>query len=144
MSSNAFVMQKQRQGELKYLLLTITPPLLAMLLLRWLADTGILPGGETARLIYLSLSMAGMLILGYPLILKKNHSIEVKDNLIIEYDWRQCEVSRIKAAQIHSIKRNILNEIILLDGAGNRLLCIERNMCNFSQFENWLRLHNIR
>ena len=89
------------------------------------------------------LPMAIMMILGYFLIFRKNHRVEVKDNQIIETDWRQREACRIEVSQIHSIKRNLLNEIIIVDENGNRLLCVESNMTNIPKFEQWLERHNI-
>ena len=136
-------MRTQERGRMKYLLLTIVPPIALMYFISIILDYGIIINGIIADLVLIYLPMIFMAILGYPLIFRKNHQIEVKDNLIVETDWRQREVCRFRASQIHSIKCNFLNEIIMIDTNGNRLLCVESNMTNYQKFEQWLQEHNI-
>ena len=143
MPKNSFTMRTQKRGRMKYLLLTVFPPVLIMALLSKLADYGILPNGETFRYILLCSYIITFPVLGYFLIYKKDHTVDVMDNRIIETGWRQREVSRIKASQIQKVKRNFLNEIILIGEDGKKLLCIESNMDNVHKFEEWLVRHNI-
>ena len=143
MPKNSFVMCAQKQGRMKYLLLTVVPPIALMCVVSRVLDFGIKINSEVVSLVLVYLPMIFMVILGYFLIFRKNHRVEIKDNQIIETDWREREVCRFKASQIHSIKRNFLNEIIIVDQNGNRLLCVESNMTSFQKFEQWLQEHNI-
>ena len=136
-------MYPQKNGRIKYLLLTMIPPLVLMYLFQFLLQRGFLPGGSAWGLIYISISMALMMINGYFLIFRKNHSILIKGNTLTETDWLRKEAAPIKASQIHSFRKNILNEIVLLDEHGTKLICIESNMTNFAQFERWLHDHRI-
>ena len=143
MPKNSFVMRSQKQGRMKYLLLTMVPPIALMYLVSKLLDCCIKLNSVVVDIVLIFLPMTFMMILGYFLIFRKNHQVEVKDNQIIETNWRQHEICRFKVSQIHSVKRNFLNEIIIVDKNGNRILCVESNMSNFQQFEHWLQEHNI-
>ena len=143
MSKNSFVMHAQKQGRMKYLFLTLIPPTILLYLFSSLLQSGV----QFSNIIHhacLYIPLAGMTILAYFFIFKKNHRIEVKDNTITEYDWRKNESCRIKASQIYVYKRNWLREIILIDNNGNKLLCVESNMSNFHEFEQWLERHHIQ
>ena len=142
MAQNSFVMHAQKQGRMKYLFLTIVPPIILLYLFSLLLQSGV-QIGNSIRYIFLYVPLVGMAILAYYFIFKKNHRIEVKDNTIIEYDWRKNESRRIKVSQIYVYKRNWLREIILIDNNGNKLLCVESNMSNFHEFEQWLERHHI-
>ena len=139
MPTNNFQMITQKRGRMKYLLITIYVPLLFMILLSLLMKRGILP--KTPIVFYLS--MAAITVLGYFLIFKKNHSIQIQDNTITETDWLQKNTREIKAAQVCCFRRNFLGEFILLDTNGKKLLCVEKNMSNFDLFQQWLEQHNI-
>ena len=143
MHDRTFVMHAQKQGRMKYLLLTLIPPIFLLYLFSRFLHLGV--QSENNFIIHLCtyLPILGMMILGYFLIFKKNHRIEVRDNKIIEYNWRQKEICRINVSQIYSYRRNWLSELVLMDANGNRLLCVESNMSNFHNFEQWLEIHNI-
>ena len=139
MAPNTFTMLVQKQGRMKYLLIVMSVPILFLTLLSWLMDLNILP--RTQILFWPSIAI--MTVLGYFLIFQKNHRIDVNGFMIIETDWRGRENRKIKAKQIHSIRRNFLNEIILFDENNTKLLCVEPNMSNFDLFQQWLASHNI-
>ena len=143
MSGVHFFMYPQKTGRIKYLNLVLGFPILLMYLFLQFVRAGILPQGKVLAQIYIYLPLAVMLVLSYHLIMKKNHSIEVRDNAILETDWRNQPLSRIKSVQIQSFRQNLLDELILLDKSGNKLLCVESNMTNFEQFRQWLARHNI-
>ena len=143
MSGVHFFMYPQKPGRIKYLRLVCGFPILLMYLFLQFLRAGILPQSKVLAQIYNYLTLAVMMVLSYHLITKKNHSIEVKGNTIQETDWRGQSLSRIKSVQIQSFRQNLLNEIILLDKSGNKLLCVESNMTNFEQFRQWLARHNI-
>ena len=143
MPTNAFTMYVQKRGRMKYLLLTVIPPMILMYVFSRFFYFCVELDSDVTSCILILLFIAIMLPLGYFLIIKKNHQIVVKDNQIIEIDWQQHEVCSVKVSQIHSIKCNFLNELILLDENGKRLLCVESNMYNFHKFEQWLEIHNI-
>ena len=143
MAKNTFSMFPQKQGRMIYLLLTMGSSLLLMYLFLQLVETGILPKGRVLTQLYIYLPLAVMMVLGYHLIMKKNHSIEVSNNTIQETDWRRKALPPIKTTQIQCYRQNFLKEIILMDNTGNKLLCVESNMTNFDQFTQWLVNHNI-
>ena len=143
MSGVHFFMYPQKPGQIKYLRLVLGFPILLMYLFLQFVRAGILPQSKVLAQIYIYLPLAVMMVLLYHLIMKKNHSIEVKGNTIQETDWRKQPLSRIKSVQIQGFRQNLLNEIILLDKSGNKLLCVESNMTNFEQFRQWLARHNI-
>ena len=136
-------MYPQKAGRIKYLLLTMAPALALMYLLQFLVQCDFLPKGRSWAFVYTVIPMALMLIIGYFLIFRKNHSIHIQGDTLIETDWLRKEAAPIKASQIHSFRKNILNEIVLLDVHGAKLICIESNMTNYAQFERWLHDHQI-
>ena len=87
--------------------------------------------------------MAGMLVISYFMIWKKNHIIEVRDNTLTEKGWRGPVITTVKTSQVVAYRRNFLDEIILLGKDDRRLLCIESNMTNRDRFLEWLAAHNI-
>ena len=136
-------MSVQKQGRLKYLVLAMGIPTLLMYLLQQPAIGNILPLKDSLFDFYLYGPIFFMAVLGYFLIFKKNHCIDVKNNTVIETDWRGKNCRVIKTEQIWAYRRNILGEIILLDKHGTRLLCVESNMTNFDAFRQWLVRHDI-
>ncbi len=144
MPKNTFSMFTQKSGRMKYLLLAMGIPALLMWLFQQLLNIGILPKTELLSTISIYLFPLTAIVLGYHLVMKKNHSIEIKDNTIVETDWRKKNPRIIKTTQIHCYRQNILGEIILLDKFGIRLLCVENNMTNFDAFQQWLARHDIQ
>ena len=142
-AKNTFSMHPQKSGRMKYLLLTLVPPLLLMESFRRLIISGIIPDSVIIRNILLYAPLSIMAVLAYYLIFRKNHSIDVKNNTITEINWLGKKSNPIKTDQIHSYRKNVLIEIILLDENGSKLLCVEQNMSNFDCFEKWLKGHNI-
>ena len=143
MAQNCFVMQTQKKGRLKYVLLSMGIPIVIAYLFSWLLDLSVLPKNRILSYVYLYFPIACMMLLGYTLVLRKNHSLEIKNNTVIETSWTGKETKRIKVNQIHSYRRNFLQEIILLDEIGNKLLSAEANMTNFDLFQQWLSKHSI-
>ncbi len=138
-----FSMYPQKKGRLKYLLLVVGIPLLAMELIQLLLNHGILPIGKVWAYLYTFLPLLGLGALVYWMVFQKGHSLKVADGYLLETDFLRKKTRRITAAQIHSIRRNILREIILLDEDGKKILCVEAYMLNFDQFEQWLKKHKI-
>ena len=128
---------------MKYLLITIVPPLAVMYLPMLLMQNGLIPPNRILGLSVFYGSMAGMVIISYFMIWKKNHIIEVRDNTLTEKSWRGTVITTVKTSLVAASHRNFLGEIILLDKENRRLLCIESNMTNRDRFEQWLKSHNI-
>ena len=143
MAKNTFNMNVQKQGRMKYLLITIVPPLAVMYLPMLLMQNGLIPPNRILGLSVFYGSMAGMVIISYFMIWKKNHIIEVRDNTLTEKSWRGTVITTVKTSLVAASHRNFLGEIILLDKENRRLLCIESNMTNRDRFEQWLKSHNI-
>ena len=143
MAKNTFEMNVQRQGRIKYLLITIAPALALMYLPMLLMQNGLIPQSKMLGMVSLYGSMAVMMLISYFTNWKKNHCIEVKDNTLTEKSWRGNVVTIVKTTQIAAFRKNFLNEIILLDKNGTKLLCIESNMSNRDRFEPWLADYHI-
>ena len=134
---NGFTMSTRKPGRMKYLLLTVFPPVAVIYLCTGLIELGILPVSEITRYFLLAVWAIMMGTLGYFLIFKKNHQLDINDNTITETDWR-CRVTQFPVSHVRSFRRNWLKEYILLDENGKRLVCIETNMENFDLFEQWI------
>ena len=143
MSTNSFLMRPQKAGRMKYLILTIFPPIGLMYLVMNLMQNGLIPQIKALGMFSIYGSMAIMMVISYFLIWKKNHTIEVKDNTLTEKNWRSELSVKIKTSQISGYRRNFLGEIILVDANSKKLLCVESNMTNRDRFEQWLTAHNI-
>lgn len=143
MAPDSITMCVQKQGRTKYLLLTLVPPLTLMYLLQYLMQCNILPNSSVWRLIYICVAMLTMGFLGYYMIFRKNHQIDINGKTIIETDFRGKQSCCITISQISSVRRNFLNELILLDKGGKKLLSVESNMTNYDQFKDWLSNHDI-
>ena len=141
MVSSSFTLLPQKSGRMIYLILTICPVTLLMQCTTWLIEFNILPTSKYLAFVYLTIPMILMVILGYFLIFRKNHKIEIQDDTIKETSWRN-KVSTISVHEIASVRRNILREISLLDADGKKLLCVEANMTNFDQFLHWLERYH--
>ena len=143
MVSSSFTLLPQKSGRMIYLILTICPVTLLMQCTTWLIKLGILPTSKYLAFVYLTIPMLLMVTLGYFLIFRKNHKIEIQDDTITETNWLN-KVRTISVHEIASVRRNILREISLLDADGKKLLCVEANMTNFDQFLHWLeRYHKL-
>ena len=136
-----FKMEPGKKGRLKYLILTLLPAYLVMSLLQRLAAQGVLPDNDLTGFLIMSSALVMMGTLGYFLIFRKNHIIEVSDISLAERDW-QGKVRLIGVSKIRSWKKNLLGEILLLDENKNVLLCVESNMENRDLFLTWLDQHN--
>ena len=141
MAKNTFTMHCQKQGRLKYVLLTLLPPLGLMYLFQYLLERRVLPANSITGVLCVALPLVAILFLSHYLIFRKNHTIHVENNTITEVNWRGQEFCRVKASQIQAVRRNFLGEIILLDINGSRLLCIESNMSNLDRLQQWLAEH---
>ena len=138
----AFKMEPGKKGRLKYLILTLLPAYLVMSLLRRMAAQGMLPANDLTGFLIMSSALVMMGSLGYFLIFRKNHIIEVSDISLAERDW-QGKVRLVGVSKIRSWKQNLLGEILLLDENKKVLFCVESNMENRDLFLTWLEKHNL-
>ena len=136
-----FKMEPGKKGRIKYLILTLFPAYLVMSLLQRLAAQGVLPANDLTGFLIMSSALVMMGTLGYFLIFRKNHIIEVSDISLAERDW-QGKVRIIGVSKIRSWRKNLLGEILLLDENKKVLLCVESNMENLDLFRKWLDKHN--
>ena len=143
MAKNTFVMKYRQTGRLKYLALTFLPPIFVMALGSVLFQIGLIPPSPILGNLLIYIPVGSIAIIGYFTTLRKHHTIDVKNNTLLETNWRGKVSTRIKAAQIACFRRNFLGEIILLDRSGSKLLCVESSMTNRDRFEQWLASHNI-
>ena len=136
-----FKMEPGKKGRIKYLILTLFPAYLVMSLLQRLAAQGVLPANDLTGFLIMSSALVMMGTLGYFLIFRKNHIIEVSDISLAERDW-QGKVRIVGVSKIRSWKKNLLGEILLLDENKKVLLCVESNMENLDLLRKWLEKHN--
>ena len=137
-----FSMTPLKEGRLKYLLLALGPSFAISQVSLWLTERGVLPQTDLVGILVMLVSMGITFLLGYALVFRKNHIIEVSDLSVAEKDWQgKCRV--IPRGRIRGYRRNWLKEILLLDEDGKTLLCVESNMENRGRFENWLASHHI-
>ena len=137
-----FKMEPGKKGRLKYLAMTLLPAYFLTRLVGRLAAQGILPDGDLTGFLTMIFSLGFMGCLGYFLVFRKNHVIEIGELSVAERDWQgKCRV--IPLSRIKGWKRNLLNEILLTDESGHVVLCVESNMENRAQFEQWLESRQI-
>ena len=136
-----FKMEPGKGGRIKYLILTLLPAYLVMHPLQRLAAQEILPANDLTGFLIMSSALVMMGVLGYFLIFRKNHIIEVSDISLAERDW-QGKVRLVSLGRIRSVRKNLLGEILLLDEHNKVLLCVESNMENLDLFLKWLEKHN--
>ncbi len=139
MTDTTFTMRPQKRGRTVYLLLTIFPPILLSLLFNWLTSSNIVFLNLWGRFLII---YAVLGILAYFLIFRKNHVYHVADETITETTFIGKTLEPIYIHQIHTVRRNILQEIILLNEHGKVLLRAESYMTNFDLFIQWLKEHN--
>ena len=136
-----FKMEPGKKGRLKYLILTLIPAYAVMSILRWMASQGLLPANDLTGFLIMFSALVLMGTLGYFLIFRKNHIIEVSGISLAERDWHG-KVRLVAVSKIRSWKKNLLGEILLLDENKKVLLCVESNMENRDLFLAWLEKHN--
>ena len=138
----SFIMTPKKMGKLLYLVMTMFIPLVFLMGIELLIENGILPNTKLVAMIELLFWFVLLMWLGNLFVFKKNHIIEVTNAEIIETDIRR-KTTTIRPSQIHSCRRNILNELLLLDEEGKTILCIEAHMENIDLFKQWLNTHHI-
>ena len=142
MTSINFTLLPTKSGKMASLLMTICPATLLMQCITWLIDFDLIPTSKFLAFVYLAIPMIFMVTLGYFLIFRKNHKIEIYNDVITETTWLN-KTNSIHVHEISSVRRGLLREVILLDAGGKKLLCVEANMTNFDQFQQWLARHNL-
>ena len=142
MPDTSFILQPTKSGKLGRLLLTICPATLLMQCITWLIELDILPTSKILALVYLAVPLLLMATLGYFLVFRKNHRIEICSDVITETTLLN-KTNTIHVHDIGSIRRGLLREVILLDAMGKKLLCVEVPMTNFDQFLHWLEQHHL-
>ena len=138
MDTPDYVVSPLPGGRFKNLLLTLAPPLVLMYLLRYLIDGGVIPNTNGMASLLLLIPLAFIWLLSDRLIYRKNHTIAVFAQYMIDTNNRKKE-RRIDFNQVCSVKTNFLGEIVVKDAHGKILLYIEENMENRERLVNRLR-----
>lgn len=141
MTSTNFTLLPTKSGKMGDLLLTICPVVFLMQGITWLIELTILPTSKFLAFVYLAIPMILMMTLGYFLVFRTNHKIEVCDNIITETTWLR-KTNTIHAYDIASVRRGLLQTITIFDAEGKTLLSVEPSMTNFVQFLRWLEQQN--
>jgi hypothetical protein len=141
MTNTDFTLLPTKSDKMVNLLMTVSPPTLLMQGIIWLIELGILPTSKLLAFVYLAIPMILMMTLGYFLVFRKNHRIEVCDDVITETTWLN-KTNNIHVHDIASVRRGLLQNVYLLDASGRKILCVEPHMTNFVQFLRWLEQHH--
>lgn len=122
-----FTMKPQMRGLFKYILLTLIPSLLV----------GFLIGPDAAAWVFIPLS--------FVLLFPRAHMFVVFDDAIMEKaTWGSKRfICKVSAERIDHYRKNSLNEIILEDADGRKLLCAESHLSERVRFYEWLAAHHI-
>ena len=127
MEKTFFTMKPRMQGLLKYILMSLIPSVVVGFLMDW----------NAAAWVFILLTV----ILLFP----RAHTFVVLDDAIMEKATHGSKrfICKIPAERIDHYRRNSLDEIILEDADGRRLLCVESHLSDRDRFLNWLAAHNI-
>ena len=142
MQEHPFVMRPKKPVRLRYLFLTIAPPITVTQTILKFLQTGSIPHSKPLEVATIIGCFAATLLLGYFLILRKNHTLTFYPNRILETSNSGRRTTHA-ALRVMYYRRNFLGEYILTDGIGNKILCIESNMTNHDRFLIWLAAHHI-
>ena len=136
---NEFTLVTQNKGRLKYLLITLAPPVAIEYLLSYLIKSGVF--GENIRskapIILAVVVSLLVLIIGYFMIFRKNHVVTVKGTVITDHLTMFNKTNTIHISEVKSVKYNLLGEIVLKGADGKTLLTVEKGMTNYDMFEEW-------
>ena len=127
MEKTFFTMKPRMQGLLKYMLMSLIPSIVVGLLMDW----------DAAIWVFIPL--------GTVMLFPRAHMVVVFDHAFMEKaTWGSKRfICKIPAERIDHYRRNSLDEIILEDADGRRLLCAESHLSERDRFLNWLAAHNI-
>ncbi|MBQ9393480.1 MAG: hypothetical protein IJU18_05770 [Oscillospiraceae bacterium] len=107
-------------------------------------NRGVLPHSRILGLAVPIAAMCLMLVIGWFLIFRKNHTLTVEGSTISEKDMMSNRIrTTVSASQIRSVRRNLLGEWLLKDENGKTLLCVESNMSERDLLEVWLAGHGL-
>ena len=127
MEQTYLVMIPQMRGMLKYMLIVLIPSVAVGLLMDWDASIWV------------------FIPLGTVMLFPRAHMIVVFDHAFMEKaTWGSKRfICKVSAERISHYRKNALDEIILEDADGRRLLCAESHLSERDRFLEWLAAHNI-
>lgn len=122
-----FTMKPRMRGLLKYILLALVPPAVVGLLMDW----------DAAAWVFIPLSVV--------LLFPRSHMVVVFDDAFMEKQAHGGKrlICKVPATRISHYRKNALDEIILEDAHGNKLLCVESLLSDRDRFLDWLAAHHI-
>ncbi len=137
-----FTMEPGKHGRLRYLVMTLFPAWLFQRMTNRLVSAGVLPNTGAVGFFSMALALGMMWGLGYHLILRKNHVIEVGPMTMGERDWRG-KFRMIPLRQVAYWRTNLLGEILLVDDHNRILLRVEGHLENRERFLEYLRTQGV-
>lgn len=129
--------------RIKYLLLTFAPVYVLFFIL-YVTPVGEfleLHGGLSKLLALLSLLL--VCVLGYFLIFKKNHHVDVNGSTVTDTNVIFQKSRTFSIRDVRSVTRNLIGDLCLRDENGKTLLVVEPGMSDFDQFESYLKENHI-
>lgn len=143
MGRSSFIMRPTKSHLGRYILLGFGPMILLMSLYLLLKEYIPLLQNQVAGKLIIGLALGYFSIFALFIIPKKQHSLEIKNHAITETNLYGRTITKIKANQIHRVRRNFLDELLLLDNKGTVLLCVGPHLENHILFLEWLSDHDI-
>ncbi len=142
MDEQNFKMRTVQSGRIRYFLLTLIPPLAGTYLITLLMEIGIIPRFRLLVSLLTFLPIFGIMITGYFFVFNKNHVLRIDGEYIERINWHGKSTT-YNINQIHSYRKNLIGETVLLDEDGKKLFAIETNMTNQDIFMAWLDKNDI-
>ncbi|MBQ6540284.1 MAG: hypothetical protein IJL71_04585 [Oscillospiraceae bacterium] len=115
----------------KYIAITFFPSIILAYLLRYLAVIGKFPDNPVLMAVVTAIPMV---VLGYFLIFRKNHTVKVDGYTVTETNELPKVNNAFRISEIASVKKDLLGDTVLLDADGKRLLTVESSMTNYALF----------
>ena len=144
MARSSFIMHPTKSYINRYLLLMFLPPLAIMGLFLLLVEYHILDSSYLIAILFLGSAFVYLFISIIWFFAKKQHTLEIKNHAITVKSLFGNVITKIKVKQICSVRRNFLDELLLLDETGTVLLHVCPHWENRILFEEWLLDHELR
>ena len=144
MARKKFIMKPGRSGSERYICLIFVPPMVFMILFMFLAQYSSFDISRIWHKLVYCTSLVYIILALICFLAIKQRSFEIKGNIIIEYSSLGKCIKTVKVNQISYAKRNLLDEILLMDESGTILCRICPHLENRILFVEWLLHYKIR
>ena len=144
MARKKFIMKPRRSGSERYICLIFVPPMVFIILFMFLAHNSSFNISQIWYKLVCCTSLGYIILALICFLAIKQRIFEIKGNIIIEYSSLGRCIKTVKVNQISYTKRNLLDEILLMDESGTILCRICPHLENRILFAEWLLHYIIR